>query len=153
MRHGLVLQGALAALVADRAIKRVVDQQEFQDAALGLIGLLGADLGLDLHAGSALQGAGRLRLGHAAPIAHVGHLDHALAAGPDRVEQRVVAETRDVDADHLGGADHQRALGHLDLGVVDEDADQVAGDDIASLGLDAHACAPSDCLANRALRP
>ena len=42
-------------------------------------------------------------------------LDQALPAGADRVEQRVVAEPRDLDADQLGGANHQRALGHADL--------------------------------------
>ena len=38
-------------------------------------------------------------------------LDEALPARADRVEQRVVAEARDRDAEQLGGADHQRALG------------------------------------------
>jgi hypothetical protein len=38
-------------------------------------------------------------------------LDQALAAGADRVEQRVVAEPRDGDADHLGGPDDQVPLG------------------------------------------
>ena len=33
--HGLVLQGALAAFVANRAIQWVVDEQEFQHAVLG----------------------------------------------------------------------------------------------------------------------
>ena len=36
--HGLVLQRALAALVAHRAVERVVDQQELEDAVLGLLG-------------------------------------------------------------------------------------------------------------------
>jgi hypothetical protein len=35
--HGLVLQVALAALVADRAVERVVDQQEFQHALARLL--------------------------------------------------------------------------------------------------------------------
>jgi hypothetical protein len=35
--HGLVLQIALAALVADRAIERVVDQQEFHHTFAGLL--------------------------------------------------------------------------------------------------------------------
>ena len=34
--HGLILQIAFAALVADRAIQRMVDQQEFHDALAGL---------------------------------------------------------------------------------------------------------------------
>ena len=36
--HRLVLQGALAALVADRAVERVVDQQELHDPLLRLVG-------------------------------------------------------------------------------------------------------------------
>ena len=39
-------------------------------------------------------------------------LDQALPAGAGRVEERVVAEARDRDAELLGGADHERALGH-----------------------------------------
>ena len=51
-------------------------------------------------------------LGMAATVAGVGHVDEALPAGADRVEQRVVAEPRDLDADLLGGPDDQGALGH-----------------------------------------
>ena len=36
--HGLVLERALAALVADRAVERVVDEQELEHAVLGLDG-------------------------------------------------------------------------------------------------------------------
>ena len=36
--HGLVLQGALAALVADRAVQRVVDEQQLHHPVLGLLG-------------------------------------------------------------------------------------------------------------------
>ena len=39
--QGLVLQGALAPLVAHRAVERVVDQQELEDAVLGLLDLVG----------------------------------------------------------------------------------------------------------------
>jgi hypothetical protein len=39
--QGLVLQRALAALVADRAVERVVGQQELEHAVLGLLHLLG----------------------------------------------------------------------------------------------------------------
>src|SRR6185312_7860441 len=43
----------------------------------------------------------------------------ALPAGADRVEQRMVAEPRNRDADLLGRPDHQGALGHGDLVAVD----------------------------------
>ncbi len=62
VRVRLVLQRALAALVADRAVERVVGEQELEDAVLGLLG-----------------GVGLRRHGHA-----VGHRDHArrLERGP-----------------------------------------------------------------------
>ena len=43
----LVLQRALAALVAHRAVERVVDEEELEDAVLRLLGHGG--LGVDLH--------------------------------------------------------------------------------------------------------
>src|SRR5262245_66620457 len=36
----------------------------------------------------------------------------------------MVAEPRDLDAQHLGGSDHQRALWHGELDAVDGDADR-----------------------------
>ena len=67
------------------------------------------------HALGAGGGAGGERLALALD------LDQALPAGADRVEQRVVAEPRDLDAEQLGGPDDQRALGHGDLEAVDGD--------------------------------
>ncbi|MPN17414.1 hypothetical protein SDC9_164767 [bioreactor metagenome] len=97
MTHRLVLQGAFAALVADRAVQRVVDQQELQHALLVFGDLLVGGGGLDDHVRHHGQRTGRLRL-HRTPIASVGHLDQALPAGGDRIEQFVIAEPRDVDA-------------------------------------------------------
>ena len=65
--HGLVLERALAALVADRAVERVVDEEELEDAVLGLLGDRG--LGVDLHvrrctracSSAAAPGRGRCR--------------------------------------------------------------------------------------------
>src|SRR5690606_28250759 len=54
-------------------------------------------------------------------------LDEALAARADRFEQRVIAEPRDLDPDQFGGTDHESALGHGDLGVVDGDVHEVGG--------------------------
>ena len=39
--HGLVLKVAFAALVADRAVKRVIDQQEFHDPLARLLDAVG----------------------------------------------------------------------------------------------------------------
>ena len=88
-------------------------------ALLRLVGDLAGDLGVDDHALGDRQRAGGLRLGEAAAVAGVGDVDQALAAGADRREQRVVAEPRDLDADLLGGADHQGVLGDADLDAVD----------------------------------
>ena len=55
----LVLQRALAALVAHRAVERVVDEEELEDAVLGLLHPLA--LGVDIHVGRALEHAARLQ--------------------------------------------------------------------------------------------
>ena len=151
--HGLILQGALAALVADRAVQRVVDEQELDHAVLGLLRHRRGDLGVDLHALGHRHGAGGLRLREPTAVAGVGDVNHALAAGADGVEQRVVAEARDRGADHLGGPDDQRALGNADLLAVDGQRDeirlgrQLSG--LGRLGVDGHRASPST--ANRAL--
>jgi hypothetical protein len=103
--HGLVLQRALAALVAHRAVERVVDEQQLHHAALRLVRDRGGELGVHHHALGARGGARGQRLALAFDV------DQALPAGADRVEQRVVAEPRDRDAEHLGGPDHQVPLG------------------------------------------
>jgi hypothetical protein len=90
--HRLVLQGALAALVADRAVQRVVDEQQLHHTLLRLVGDRRRELGLDDHAVGDGRRAGGERLGLAF------HLDQALPARSDRLQQGVVAEPRDRDA-------------------------------------------------------
>ncbi len=119
--HRLVLQGALAALVADRAVERVVDQQQLHHALLRLVGHLRRVLGAHDHAVGHRHRAAGLRLGHRAP-AHLD-LDQALAAGARRIEQRVVAEARHDDPEPLARADDQLALGGVDDPVVDREPD------------------------------
>ena len=121
VRHRLVLQRALAALVAHRAVERVVDQQQLHHAALGLLGDGGGQLGPHDHALRADGSARRGRLGLALD------LHEALAASAYRVKQRVVAEPRDLDAELLGGPDDQRALRNHDLESVDRHPHAVAG--------------------------
>ncbi len=58
--HRLILQVALAALVADRAVERVVDEQELHHPVAGLLHHLA--VGLDLHAVSDGERTGRGRL-------------------------------------------------------------------------------------------
>ncbi|MNM74069.1 hypothetical protein D3C81_858190 [compost metagenome] len=109
--HGQVLQLALAALIADRAIQRVVDQQEFHHGLLRLDRLL--RIGEDLHAGGHRRGAGRQRL------RGLLDLDQAHAAVGRDGQFAVVAEVRDVGAQLAGGFHHQAALSNLNLLAVD----------------------------------
>ena len=97
--HRLVLQVALAALVADRAIERMVDQQELHHAFARLLDhrRVGEDLRrLAVRAGAQVahaHGAGGLRLRRAAL-----HLDQAHAAIAGDRQPLVVAEARDFGA-------------------------------------------------------
>src|SRR5690606_13887252 len=116
-----VLQLALAALVADRAVQRMVDQQELEHVALRVEGLLVT--GEDLHAVHDRRGTGRRRLRRRAP-AHFGvHQAHA-AVGGDR-QLVVVAEARNRDAGLVRGLDDHRSLGRGQFHPVDEDGDVV----------------------------
>src|SRR3954470_5037651 len=87
---GEVLQRALAALVADRAVERVVEQDELEYRLLARGGVLRARV--HLHAVAGGHGAGGLQLRHALD------LDQAHAARADRrPEARLVAEDRNLD--------------------------------------------------------
>ena len=112
--HRLVLQVALAALVADRAVERMVDQQEFHHAVARL--LHHRRVGEDLLLVGDRQRAARLRLGRAGL-----HLDQAHAAVAGDRQALVVAEARDLDAGHLAGLQDRDAGRHLDLLTVDLD--------------------------------
>jgi hypothetical protein len=108
-----VLQFALAALVAHRAIQRVVGEQEFQHVLAGRGHLRG--LGPHHHALGDGKRAGRHQLGH------LLHFHQAHAAGGLQREALVVAERRDLDAHPPGGVDHQRPRRGLDLPAVDRE--------------------------------
>src|SRR4051812_46137811 len=112
--HRLVLQVALAALVADRAIERMVDQQELHHAVAGL--LHGRGVGDDLLLVGHRHGAARLRLGRAGL-----HLDKAHAAVAGDRQALVGAEARDLDAGHLAGLQDRDAGRHLVFLTVDLD--------------------------------
>jgi hypothetical protein len=113
--HVIVLQAALAGLVADGAVERVVDQVQLQRGLLGALGGLG--VGLDVQALAHGQAAGDHGLGRA------GHLDDAEAAVARVAEGRVVAVVRDLDARVLGGLDDELALGGLALRPVQLELD------------------------------
>ena len=101
-RHRLVLQRAFAAAVADRAVERVVQQQELEVRDLGPVGFVRRVLGPHHHARRDLGRARGEQL--ALPL----DLDVALAARADRIQERVVAEPGDLDPEALGGPDDQR---------------------------------------------
>jgi hypothetical protein len=97
----------------------VVDEQQLHHTLLGLLGDRRGEMGLDDHPVRAGDRAGRHGLALALD------LDDALAAGACRVEERVVAEARDLDAELFGGADDQGALGHADLDAVDGQRNEI----------------------------
>ena len=113
--HRDVLQRALAALVADGAVERVVDEQELDHGALRVLDLVGA--GVDDHPVADRGRAGGLQLRD--PL----DLDQAHAAGADRLaELRLVTEDRDLDVAALGGVVEHLALGRAHLAPVDDQA-------------------------------
>ena len=94
-----VLQRALAALVADGAVQRVVDELELQD----LCTRLHCHRALRLHD----HALGHRRRAPGLRSRRSGRdVDQAQAASADRVELVVVAEDRDLDADGLRRLDY-----------------------------------------------
>ena len=117
--HRLILQIALAALVADRAIQRMIDQKEFHHAFARLAhhrrareqgfwrAVLVRHQILDAH------GAGRLRLRYA------GNLDEAHAAIAGNRQPLVEAEARNFRTTGLAGLEQRVLWRDVDLSAVD----------------------------------
>ena len=119
--HGLVLQVALAALVADRAVERVVDQQELHHAFARLLDQRagGDDLG---GAPSLLGGRSLTPMAHeASGLGDALDLDEAHAAVAGDRQALVVAEARDLGAGLLARLQQRRAVLDLDRLAVDDD--------------------------------
>ncbi|OIQ74571.1 hypothetical protein GALL_437740 [mine drainage metagenome] len=109
--NGQILQLAFAALVADRAVERMVDEQKLHHAFLRLERPLG--MGAHHHALCNRRGAGGQRLGS---LFHI-HQAHA-AIGRDG-QLFVIAKVRHIQPE-LGGRVHDhRAFWHLDFLTVD----------------------------------
>ena len=111
--EGHVLQFALAAGVADRAVERVVAQQQFNRRLARLRNLrrLGDE---DLALGDG-GGAGGLQLGNFF-LAH-----HAHAAGGLQAEAGVITEGRNLDARLAASVDQQRPRGSRQLLSIDNE--------------------------------
>ena len=111
--HGQILQLAFAALVANRAVQRVVDEQKLHHRLLGLDGLVG--LGAHDHALCHGRGAGGHGLGGFFNV----HQAHAAIGG--NAEFLVVAEMGDVGAGFLGGMHNHAAFHYLYFFAVEFD--------------------------------
>ena len=112
--HGLILQIALAALIADRAIERVVDQQEFHHALAGLADHFA--VGADRLTLGGRQCAARLRLGRPRR-----DFDQAHAAIAGDGQPLVIAEARDFLAGEFAGLQDGGALRDFEFDAVDSE--------------------------------
>src|SRR3954469_23824686 len=114
--EGDVLERALAALVAHRAVERVVHEQELDDRVLRLLHAVRGRV--HHHAVAHRRGARGLQLGNALD------LDEAHAAGAHGLAQLgLVTEVGDLDVALLGGVHQHRALGRAHLLAVDLEGD------------------------------
>ena len=108
-----VLQFALAAGIAHRAIQRMIAEQHFHHAFARLANFVG--VGGDHHAFGDHRSAGGLQLRHLLDF----HQAHAACALQRKI--RVVAERRHFDAHGLAGFDQQRPRRRGDLLAIDSD--------------------------------
>ena len=98
-------------LVADRAVERMIDEQEFHLPAAGLLHFFVPHP--DLHAVAHVGGASGLKLRHAF------HFDEAHPALADDGQRRVIAEMRNVDVGCLRGFNDVDAVLDFDFSAVD----------------------------------
>ena len=110
-----ILKLAFAALVADRAVERMVDEQKLHYAFLRV----DCELRVrpDLHAFGGRGRAGRQRFGRLLDV----HQAHA-AVGRDR-QLLVIAEMRHVNAKTIGSIHDGAAFGHFERPAVDLELD------------------------------
>ena len=111
--HVIILEKALARLIADRTIHRMIDQQEFQHRLAHRQHF--GTLGQNRHALGHLRVAGDLQLGHFLD------LDHAHAAIARDGKLRMIAIARNRDADIVGRLNDRLAFGGDDFLAVDGD--------------------------------
>jgi hypothetical protein len=118
---GVVLQVALAALVADGAVERVVGEQELHDCAPRESGGLG--VGPDLHGGGDLGAAGGHWLGRLLDV------DQAHPAVACHFESFVIAEAGNFNAVLLGRLEDGEVVIDLVGFVIDKDLDLFGGEE------------------------
>ena len=111
--EGHVLQFAFAAGIADRAVERMVRQQQLEHRLARLLDLVA--LGEDHHALGDGRGARRLQLGHFLD------LDQTHAARAAERQAGIVAERRHLDALALAGLDEERPRGSREFLTVDRE--------------------------------
>ena len=102
--EGVVLQGAFAALVTNRAIEGMVEQSKFQYALLPFYHLVSG--GFDHHIRRHIHGAG----GH--QLRHLLDFYQAHPATTQRTDLLVIAENRDLHIDPFCRVYHLGAFGN-----------------------------------------
>ena len=108
--HCLILQVAFTALITDRAIERMVDQQKFHDAFTRLFHPV--SIGTDDHTVASRHRAGRNRLWR--PL----HINKAHPAITRNRQPVVIAETWNFNICRLAGMQNGGAVLDLNLNVV-----------------------------------
>ncbi len=112
---GKILEVALPALIADRAIQRMIGQDEFKHRLVGVVN--------DRRGGPNSHAFGRHGAARGLEFRHPFDFNQAHATVRVRLEFRMVAEVRDHHADPASGFDHQCAFRHRDGNAVDRQAD------------------------------
>ncbi len=122
--HGHVLEVALAALVADRAVVRVAEHHELDHLGAEADRLGVEDVHLRAFQRLGHAGHGDLALLVALAVGPV-QAHRALAAGADGAHDGVPAEEGQVEAQGEGDVEHVAALFGLELAAVDDDGDEL----------------------------
>ena len=125
--HRLILQIAFAALIANRAIERMIDQQKLHHAFARLFDHRAVGLdhrGLAFGAGAQIAHLHRARRGGFGRAAH--HLDQTHPAIARNRQAFVITKARNFDPGLFTGLDQRHRGIDLDLVAVDDDLAQVA---------------------------
>ena len=117
MQERLILKGAFAALVTDRAVQRMVSEEQLEDTVLGLLDLV--RIRNDVHTLARRDEACWLQRGATRAV----HLNEAHPTHPNRLHARVITKTRNVRTSTLSRSDDHLALFGGDLTAVEVQRD------------------------------